>query len=609
MQELVLDIESYYSTADKFDLKNISVVEYCRDPRFKFHGLGYQFTNEKNGSAGWVSGNNLAEWVKDIDWANTAVIGHNLKFDMFPLTEKFNIRPAQYVCTKAMSAAVLGKTIKNHSLATIAEHFGFEPKGRMKTNGLRDLTYEQEKELSEYCLHDVKLCSLIYNKLKPEFPQGQYPLMSWTIETFVKPVLKLNTKLLEDTAKEEIDRKNKRFAELNIDRKIFSSNKKFPELLQQHGYEVPMKKSPKAKNEDGSAKLIPALALGDEGFLNMLESQDEDLRLICEARVEAKSNLMQTRSQKLAAIGKTGAWPFDIQFSGANQTHRFSGGNGAGGNPQNFTRGSALRKAVEPPTGHHLVVGDFSTIEFRLVAYLSKDRRLIDLIEKGLDPYCDFASSFFERTITKANEDERRFGKTAILGLGYNMGAKKFRLKVRTDTGKTISEEEAKRAVDLYRFKYGGVKRFWNELDQAIKLMTNGSSGRFLDTPMKYGKNYLELPDGLKIRFPNLRQEDEQWIYDVWDKGQLVNRSLYGGKVLENICQGLAGVICKDAAIRFLKNLTGLVHDEIHLVSKTFESKLVAKKLGVAMSISPSWFPKLKLKAEIGYGTNWLESK
>ena len=146
-----------------------------------------------------------------------------------------------------------------------------------------------------------------------------------------------------------------------------------------------MKLSPKKKDASGYPLQIPALALGDTGFLEMLEGENEELKALCEARVAAKSTLLETRATKLAVVGRTGLWPFDIRFSGADQTHRFSGGSGAGGNPQNFTRGSALRAAVTVPYGYELVVGDFAQIEFRLVAYLSRDPGLLALIKNGTD--------------------------------------------------------------------------------------------------------------------------------------------------------------------------------------------------------------------------------
>jgi len=611
INKLVIDFESYFDSKEGYTLKKMSMVEYVRDPRFKVWGLGYWDLRDEKPR--WVSNKNINEFITKIDWANTDVIAHNVKFDGFILHQIYGVQPRRWIDTKGMSRAVFGKRIKNHSLATIAEYFKMEAKGIMKTDGLKDLTPAQERELAEYCLHDVELGGAIYQKLVPDFPKSQFEMLHRTVQMFVAPKLELNIELLKQTAENERERKKNIFNKLRINKAVFSSNVKFPKLLEAEGFECPMKPSPKQKNEDGLPKMIPAISLGDSDFLDMLEGENERLKFLCEARIAAKSTLLETRSEKLARIGETGQWAFDVEFSGANQTHRFSGGKGAGGNPQNLTRGSALRQAICAPPGYRLIVGDFANIELRLVAYLSKDPGLIEAIENDVDLYCDFASTFYERTITKKDELERRFGKCAILGLGYGMGAKKFKRTVRLQTSQNISDTEAERAVELYRSRYTRVPQLWYILNSYIPFLTRNEKGLFIGLPIRYKKEALILPDGLEMQYPNLRQVEGEkgleWIYDIWDKGQFQRRKLYGGKVLENISQALAGIICKEAAQQFGDKVTGLVHDEIHLIERMPFAFLTKKKLERVMSITPKWLPRMKLKAEVGCGSNWLDAK
>jgi hypothetical protein len=618
---LFIDFESFYDSKAKYRMgKNaMDIVTYVRDPRFQAFGVGYQFVGRELAYA-----KNPKAVFAQIDWRNTAVVSHNLKFDGFILKEKYGILAGQYIDTLAMSRAVLGKTIKSHALASLAEYFGFEAKGHLETDGKMNLTPEEEQALATYCLHDVDMCRQIFEKLAPEFPENQYDIMDQTIRMFVDPKLQLNVPLLEKAAKEEALRRENIFKEIGIDKKEFASNVKFPVLLQTRGYTVPTKTSPRKKDANGEPIQIPALALGDTEFLEMLEGENEELKALCEARVAAKSTLLETRASKLANIGRTGRWSFDVEFSGADQTHRFSGGKGAGGNPQNFTRGSALREAVEAPEGWTLAVGDFSNIELRIQAYLSKDRGLIDAIESGKDIYCDFASAFYGRTITKEDKQERRFGKTAILGLGYGMGWKKFIKTVRVQTGQTIDEEASRKAVDLYRTRYAQIPALWQSLDNAIIQLikyrevisenfvasSKNRNVRFIGIPVKFMEEALVLPSGLPIRFPNLRQEEGErgnmeWVYDVWVKGRLEKRKLYGGKVLENICQGLAGELCKDAMRVMGDDVVGQCHDEILVLCKKGLGQITASKLKRAMSVSPDWLPQIALDAEVKIGANW----
>lgn len=604
------------------------MIEYIRSPLFRAFGAGYQWIWDDGGTSqpAWVTGADLPSFFASVDWSTTDVVAHNAKFDGFILRQIYGVQPRSWIDTKGMSRAVFGKRIKNHSLATIAEEYGLKPKGIMKTDGLKDLTVDQERELSEYCLHDVELDGAIFLRLRKDFPESQYPSLHWTVQTFVAPKIELNVDLLKETAEGERVRKKTIFEELGIEKAEFASNVKFPRLLEKEGFEVPIKPSLRQKNEDGTPKMIPALALGDAEFLDMLEGDNERLGALCEARVAAKSTLLETRSEKLARLGETGKWAFDVEFSGANQTHRFSGGSGAGGNPQNFQRcqdpeehktghecKGRLRKAVTAPAGHRLVVGDFAAIEFRLVAYLSKDPGLMELIENNIDPYCDFASVYYGRSITKRDDAERRFGKEAQLGLGYAMGWEKFQTRVKIKLGKDISKEEARRAVDLYRKRYTRVTQLWYILNSAIPFLMDDKKHIVLGLPVTFEREAVVLPSGLKMQYPNLRQvpgeKGLEWVYDIWEKGQLQRRRLYGGKLLENICQGLAGELCREAAEPFGDKVTGVVHDEIHLVERTPLAAIAKRRLERAMTRVPKWLPNIKLKAEVGVGGNWLDAK
>ncbi len=625
MDLLFLDTETFLHKKEGYRLgkDGVSIVEYVRDERFKLHGLSFAFEGQVST---WMPGDHVGSAMSLFDWSKIALVGHNLKFDAFILAERYGIRPAQYIDTMCIARAVLGKTVPSHSLGALAKHFELGEKGEMETDGLRELTAAEEQALASYCDNDVKLTMKLYEKLAPEFPASQYPYMDWTIRTFVTPKLVLDVPILEKCAEDERAEKEKKFQTLGIEKDVFSSNQKFAALLTERGYVCPVKQSGRKKNEDGSAASIPALALGDPAFLDLLESSDPVLKSLCEARVAAKSTLLETRSTKLANIGRTGPWPFDVEFSGADQTHRYSGGSGSGGNPQNFTAcrdkkehkaghqcPGALRSAVTAGGGFRLVIGDLSQIELRLNGWLCGDQWIIQAMEQGRSVYCEFASTFFGRAITKNDELEYKLGKTAELSLGYNSGWQTFQKKVRADTGQTITDKVAKDVVNIYRKRHVRIVETWHFLDKIIPRMTEHGKGWVGSMPVKYGHEYIELPSGLKMRYPNLRQvpgkRGPQWAYDIYRKNRLETTYLYGGKLLENICQALAGEICKEATAPFFDVATGVVHDEIHLVVKAPLAPLMAQKLKRVMSQSPSWMPRLKLDAEVGYSTNWLEAK
>lgn len=611
---LFIDFETFYSTKDGYTLSKVkgfsqmSTLEYVRDERFKVFGVGYAW---EDGEPHWIHGDPhiLTAFFKSIDWDDTVVVAHNAKFDGSILEWHYGYKAASYIDTVGLSRAVLGSSVPGHSLMKLAEHFQLPSKGIMQTDGLRDLTTAQEKDLADYCKHDVWLCRQIYNRLIPFFPDNQLWDLDWTIKAFLRPKLVLDEAVLTETYYAERERRETIFEEIKIDKTVFSSNKKFSELLLARGYEIPTKLSPR------TGKSIPALALGDEGFLDLVNSGNTELEALCEARIAAKSTLLETRSEKLLALTQLGAFPFDIHFSGALQTHRYSGGNGAGGNPQNFKKNSGLRRAVAAPRGYCLLVADFSAIEARIVAWLAGEPKLIELFKSGGDPYCDFATVLYKRTITKADKDERAFGKEAILGLGYGMGWEKFQKRVKIKLGKVLTDVEAKEAVNTYRRYYPRIKLLWERLDSVINALASGGSAVIPGVPfIKIENKFIVLPSGLKLQYPCLgKNEDGEWQYKVYTKGHQETRHLYGAKLLENISQALAGEILKLAiksAEKGAIHCYGSIHDEILAVVIAEYAGYAAEMLGEHMTYAAQYFwPDIKLNVEIGIGNNWLEAK
>lgn len=596
-----LDFETFYDSKAGYGLKEMSITEYIRDSRFKAHGLAWQCAQWANKETIWVNGKDLPFVLSDIDWSKTVIVSHNIKFDGAILAWRYGCKPYAWFDTVALAKAVLGENVSGYSLGALAQYLGLQAKGELKWDGVKDLTPQQEEEMALYCKGDTDICRGIYEKLIPQFPVSQLAPLNWTLRAFIKPKLCLSLSILEKGVQDEKKRREEIIEASGIPKSVLASNKQFAELLQHRGYTVPTKESMR------TGKSIPAFARTDEGLAVLAISAPA----LYAARIASKANLLETRGESLCAIARTGSFPFDVGFSGAVQTHRYSGGSGAGGNPQNFTRKSFLREAVCPPPSHSLVVGDFAAVELRILAWLAKEPRLISKLINDEDVYADFASILYGRKITKADL-ERAFGKEAILGLGYNMGAKKFKDRVKTVLKREISEDEAWKTVKLYRTTYANVPKLWEICNSLIPLIAEGRIGCLYFAPfLKVRKGEIILPSGLAIRYPNLRRVGDEWVYDVYRKKYDVEQTkLYGGKMVENICQGLAGELTKEAIERAEARgleCVGQIHDEILCVSK--EGDKAAAILETAMERSPSWLPELRLKSEVGHGENWNSAK
>lgn len=613
MDTIFIDFETYYSTKKKYDLRSISMVEYIRHPDFYIQGMGIKIND---GSTQWYGADEVANRVDSIDWAQFRVVAHNVKFDGGILAWKYGVKPAQWVDTHPIVRATLGASIPSASLKVAAEALGLPAKGELKTNNLRELTPKQEAELANYCKRDVDLCHGIFHALRKRIPEDQWVLIDWTIRAFLEPQLVIDKDKCLAVYNRICSTKDEHLAKVNINPKVFSSNLQFAKLLKDEGFSVPMKLNKKDKK-------ILALSIQDEGFLLMTRSSNKRLQDLCKARMAVKQTLEETRAKKLARIADISSYCFDIIFSGAMQTHRFSGSNGCAGNPQNFTRGSELRGAISVPKGKKLLVADLSNIELRILAFLSRDPELMTAIKNKEDVYCKFASKLFGYEVTKQNKQERGVGKAAILGLGYGMGWRRFTGQVYSSTGMALDEEFATRTVQLYRETYTGVPRFWKRCEKVLEQLPKSNPGYFPGVSVvRLEHNGIKLPSGLVMKYNNLRYTwkkiyekwCKEWVYDRYksQKQQMDQVKIYGGMVTENLCQGIAGDVCKEAVIRLIRAgypPVGQVHDELLVVCDEGEVEKVKELVTNAMTDSMPWWKLLPLEVEVGVGDNWLQCK
>lgn len=588
------------------------MVEYIHHPEFYLQGMGVKIDKQ---DTRWIHRLGVEQCLKNIDWQNTRVVAHNVKFDGAILAWKFGIKPAQWIDTKAMVKAVLGNSIPSASLKHAAEALGLPVKGDLNTNNIKELTEEEEKELATYCKRDVDICHDTFNALLKYFPDSQWSIMDWTVRTFLEPQLEIDGSKCEYVHHSSTAKKNSLVANAGVDAAVLRSNQQFAKLLETEGFPVP-------KKPNKTGKMIPALSIQDKGFVKLQETKNERLQSLINARIAVKQTLEETRAKKLWDISRISKYCFDVIFSGAQQTHRFSGGNGCAGNPQNFRRGSDLRAAIVAPKGKKLVVADFSNIELRVLAFMAHDEKLMKAIRNKEDVYCKFASKVYKRPITKADKTERFLGKAAVLGLGYGMGPEKFKNTVYAQTGEMISDEFADEVVKLYRKEYKAVPNFWHTCEQVLDQIAKAPSyfpGVSFLIPVANG---IKLPSGLEIKYTNLRftwkkmfnRWKKEWMYDRYkSKGsQMDQTKIYGGMMTENLCQAVAGDVCKEAIQRLINYgypPAGQVHDELLVVCDEDEVERVKYLVASAMTQTILWFPTLPLEVEIGTGDSWLEAK
>ena len=463
--------------------------------------------------------------------------------------------------------------------------------------------------------------------------------------------------------------------------KLLRSDAKFAELLTRYDVEIPMKRSPKKRDAEGKAMLVYAFAKTDEGMTALTEyedGEDEDTNItvqtLATARLGTKSTQAESRVQRLHGISTRGPLTVPLDY-GKTLTDRLSGGSGAKINLQNLNQikpitkrtpnGSlimtpggwsylfkrapdmsqvmdreqrvwktsdchviGLRDTIMAPPGYKLVVADLSNIELRMCHYLCGQDDTMDLLRQGADLYCNFASTFFGRPVTKADKKERQHGKVAMLQLQFQAGAESFRKAARLMAGVRLTELEAQNTVDVYRAMYPNIKGMWYTGQKAIQKCATGG-GFYLDPKglCFVEHNAIRRPNGMRLRYHNLRQEEllgfdglpeVSWVYD--DKETRKMTKTYGGKFG---VQGPTQSLSRDIIVHHqnqieralvgnndrMEGVTLCVHDEVVSVVREDRAEWALDMMLEVMHKPPQWCADLPLAAEGAIGQRYADCK
>jgi DNA polymerase len=603
MNILTIDFETYYSTDLGFAKQ--TTEEYVRDQRFEVIGVSVQVND---GEPAWCSGDHetLCQFLGSFDWANNLALAHNAMFDGAILNWIFGIRPKGWLDTLSMGRALHGTEVGG-SLKVLASHYDVGVKGTEveDAKGLKrqDFTPTHLATYGEYCKNDVRLTYSIFLLMSNDFPAAELRLIDLTIRMFTEPTLELDADLLDEHLLLIQSTKIKLLA--NYEKEDLMSNLKFAQLLSVNGVVPPMKKSL------ATGKKTYAFAKTDEGFKELLDHINPVVQLLATARLGMKSTIEETRTERFIGIAKRGAMPVPLRYYAAH-TGRWGGDDKL--NLQNLPRGSMLKRAIRAPQGYMMIDSDSSQIEARTLAWLAGQDDLVKAFEDGEDVYKIMATAIYGKRIEEITKDERFVGKTTILGAGYGMGAKKFRAQLK-NFGVEVEAEEAQRIINTYRDTYPKITKLWKDASTAIEAVlekNHATLGR--DGALEIdGKDGVRLPNGLYIRYPNMRRyideegEKVEIVYDTKKGKQVVANRIYGGKMIENVCQALARIIIGEQMLMVAKKykVVMTVHDAIACIVPEHEVETAKEYVELCMRLRPKWAPELPLNCEAGYGRSY----
>jgi DNA polymerase len=591
LTKIYLDFETYYDV--QLSLSKMSTVQYINHPDFKVWGVGIKV---EDGETEWYNEEETSDVLAQIDWENTAVVCHNTLFDAYILTQYYGYKPAFYYDTAAMSRGLYPNMSASLANAVRRQFPNDETmrKGEELVNakGVRDLDPELDAQIGGYCIQDVDLTYALFLEYIKLYPDKELRIIDLTVRMFVEPKLMLDRGLLT-TYKEEIATRTEQAIQASgTTREVLASQVKFKEHLESLGITVPTKKSPT------TGKQIPAFGKNDSAYIQMCNMYPEHNN-IWEAREFVKSRIEETRAQRfIDSTNPDGTFSVPLRYYAAH-TGRFGGSDKI--NLQNLPRGSTLRRAIMAPEGQRLYIADLSNIEARMLAWLAKEHDLVEAFRTGRDVYCEFASQIYGRTITKDDKLERYVGKTAILGLGYGMGADKFKQTLKTGSPSVdVSDSVAQQIVMQYRGMYPNIPRLWSGMKDALFQMINPRSVGMMYGPLMIKMRALELPNGMALSYPNLRYEAGQFVYNT-DRDYV---RTHGPRVTENVIQALARLVITDQMLDVQSlpqvDIVLQVHDEIIAIGSEVNADDTMNQILEIMRTPPEWCDDIPLDAEGG---------
>lgn len=665
-----LDFETYYDA--HYTLKKLSTSEYVRDSRFEPLMMGIKIGRGKTRvipgpkirqtlqSINWKTHSLLCH--------NTQFDGFILShhYNVVPSRYYDTLSMARGLHSNEIGAGLDEVSIFYGGEGKIDG--GVEG---MKGLSFKELSANKAlwAKSTAYCQNDVDEMLRIFKEMVTEYPASEMELIHMTVRMFCAPVLRVDIPRVQaeyerevterealllnvvDTAKHDNKETLKTKAEralqgkeraMLIAKRVLGSNEKFTQLLLDVGLRpdlVPrkvspayIKKSPAEKAETPEEdKWTPAFSKDDLDFITLpdrvwdlypdLDPEDPRhvikataistrLEQLVNARLATKSTTNITRAERFLEAGRDGMLlPAGYAYYRAH-TGRWSGNNKM--NMQNLTRGGELRLSIMAAPGHNLAVTDSGQIEARVNGWLWGQEDLLTGFRDKRDIYSEFATDVYGRLITKEDKNDRHVGKVCVLGLGFQMGAPKLQMTLAKGAlgGPKIvlSLSECQRIVNLYRRKNYRIAQGWEICADWIEHMASPGMPPLHYKCLEIGFEYIRLPNGMCLKYPDLRKARgdrgwDEWSYQSGD----MRKKIYGGLLCENLVQALARIVVAEQMLMIDRKypIVMTTHDEAVAHPKEVHAEKCYSYMLKCMTTPLWWCPDLPLAAEGGFDTRY----
>ncbi len=508
---------------------------------------------------------------------------HNSKFDHLVLwTKGINLSKIDFDCLIAANLLrIEGETVNLKDLSY--RYIGEKMKTFKEVLGKKYKTFAEVplKDAANYAAHDAlqtyKLKYELEKKLKKEkklykiFKHLEMPLIPVLI-SMEKIGIKVNVKILKKLEK-SVKRKLKQIEEkISAAIKIpkhkeinLNSPKQLEKLLfDKLGLPVVKKTSTGQRSTDQEVleKLsnlhpIPQMILHYRELHKLLNTYIEPLQKDINP---ATGRIHTSFNQILVATGRLSSSKPNLQNI-----------------PAASPIGRKIRSAFVAPRGRHFLSADYSQMELRILAHVTKDKNLKNAFKEGIDIHKQTASQLFDKPVSKITEKERQLGKKINYSIIY--GLSEYGLAKDLD----IKPSEAQKYIDKYFEKYSGVAKW---IEKSIKEAKK--------------KGYVETLMGRRRYLPGLKEKNKNLFEAA--KRAAINTPMQGSgaEIMKKAMINIYNKITKrklDAAILLQ------IHDELIIEYNSKEEKKIKNLVKKCMEKVVNW--DIPFEVSLRTGKNW----
>ena len=511
-------------------------------------------------------------------------VGQNLKYDLEVLRNydihlegpMWDTMIAHYLIQPELhhNMDYMAEIYLNYKTIHIDELIG--PKGKNQRS-MRDLP---PTDIYEYAAEDADITLRLKNKLEPELKKFECEDLFYNIEMPLMPVLAememngvcIDVDSLKETSKVFTNRMNEieqRIYELAGQPFNIASPKQVGEILFDKLKIVEKAKKTKTGQYVTSEEVLQQLRNKHEIVADILEHRG--LKKLIGTYIDALPKLINPRTghihtsfnQTVTATGRLSSSDPNLQNI-----------------PIRGEDGKEIRKAFIPEPGCLFFSADYSQIELRVMAHLSKDPQMIEVFKEGKDLHAATAANIYKKPIEEVTRDERTKSKRANFGIIY--GITVFGLAERLD----IPREEAKMLIDGYFQAFPQVHDYMEQSKEIARQ-----------------KGYVTTLFGRRRYLPDINSHNA------------TVRGFAERNAINAPIQGTAADIIKVAMIRIHNRFRqeGIrskmilqVHDELNFSVYPEEKEKVEQ---IVIEEMQRAFPlNVPLVADSGFGDNWLEA-